>query len=376
MMPSWWSSPTQRYRVLLLIAGLVLALLILSSAWAALVPFMIGLVIAYILSPFVNFIDRHAPRFMRRAGVSRPLAILLAYIFLFGLISGLLSYFIPAVVSQSTEFGRAVPDYLDRLDTLLRHDLSEFLDRVPVEIRSAVEGSVDQLVLGLTDALQRGLGQTVRTIPQTVSFVLGVVIVPFWMFYVLNDEAKAIRSFYGLIPEKAREDVRCIASIVDDLLSAYIRGKLLVSLLVGVMCLIALLIIGVDLALLLATFAGMFEFIPILGPYLGAIPAMLVALLGNPGSALWVALAYFIIQQIESIFLSPRIAGSAVRFHPAVVMVLVLVGSEVAGLWGMFFVVPVAAVARDVFRYLYLRTTERGATPQMALEILRARSIL
>jgi predicted PurR-regulated permease PerM len=78
---------------------------------------------------------------------------------------------------------------------------------------------------------------------------------------------------------------------------------------------------------------------------------------------------------VENLFLVPRIAGSAVRFHPAVVMVIVVVGAEVAGIWGLLLGVPVAAIARDVYQYLYLRTTERGATPKMALDALRARSL-
>jgi len=118
--------------------------------------------------------------------------------------------------------------------------------------------------------------------------------------------------------------------------------------------------------------AEVFELVPILGPYLGAVPAVLIALLKRPILALWVALCFFAIQQIENLFLVPRIAGNAVRFHPAVVMIIVVVGAEVAGVWGMLLGVPLAAMVRDVFRYLYLRTTERGATPQMALESLRA----
>jgi len=124
---------------------------------------------------------------------------------------------------------------------------------------------------------------------------------------------------------------------------------------------------------LLGTLAGIFELIPILGPYLGAIPAVLIALMNRPTQAFWVALSFAAIQQFENVFLVPRIAGNAVRFHPAIVMVVVIVGSEVAGLWGMLLGVPVAAVIRDVFQYLYLRTTERGATPELALECLRAR---
>jgi len=71
----------------------------------------------------------------------------------------------------------------------------------------------------------------------------------------------------------------------------------------------------------------------------------------------------------------PRISGKAVRFHPAIVIILVLVGSEVAGIWGMLLAVPMAAIIRDVARYLYLRTTDKGATPEMAMETLRARSL-
>ncbi|NLG50787.1 MAG: AI-2E family transporter, partial [Chloroflexi bacterium] len=194
------------------------------------------------------------------------------------------------------------------------------------------------------------------------------------LFYVLNDADKVRRGFYDLIPEAAREDVRCIISIIDGLLSSYVRGQLLLALLVGLMATIALLILGVDLALLLGTFAGIFEMIPILGPYLGAIPAILMALLNRPITAFWVAVTFFAIQQFENVFLVPRISGNAVRFHPALVMIVLVVGSEVAGLWGMLLALPLAAILRDVFRYLYLRTTERGATPEMALEFLRASS--
>jgi predicted PurR-regulated permease PerM len=166
--------------------------------------------------------------------------------------------------------------------------------------------------------------------------------------------------------------VRCIFGILDGLLSSYLRGQLILCVLVGVMATISLVILGVDLALLLGTFAGIFELIPILGPYLGAVPAVLIALLKQPILAVWVALSFFAIQQIENLFLVPRIAGNAVRFHPAVVMVIVVVGAEVAGVWGMLLGVPLAAMVRDVSRYLYLRTTDRGATPEMAMDSLRA----
>ncbi len=374
-MSSWIASPEKRPRLALIGVVLVLAIVILWTAWAALVPFFLGSILAYLLLPAVNFLDGHAPRFLRRKRWSRPLAIILVYIAGIALVAGILSSFVPVVMDQARVFAKGVPHYLDRIQGLLTYDFTALLETIPPEIRSMVDANLEKAAGAILEGIQRGLGATLRTLSETISFVLGAVIVPFWLFYVLNDVPEARRSFYALVPEGAREDVRCIAVIVDGLLSAYVRGQLLLCLLVGVMATTVLLILGVDLALLLGTVAGIFELIPFLGPYLGALPAVLIALLERPMLALWVAIAFLVIQQIENIFLVPRISGGAVRFHPAWVMIIVVVGSQVAGLWGLLLGVPVAATMRDVFRYLYLRTTERGATPEMALECLRASSL-
>jgi predicted PurR-regulated permease PerM len=348
---------------------------VLVVAWAALLPFFLGLLLAYLLMPVVDFIDRHAPRALQRRRLSRPLAIVIVYIVLIGVVAGALSYFIPAITKQAEAFGEVAPTYWERIQGLLVYDIDPFLEQIPPQIRTAIEANIEQASSTLANALQTGLTVTIRTVSQTVSFVIGMFIVPFWLFYVLNDRDKAKRAIYRLIPEVAREDVRNVGIIVDDLLSAYLRGQLVLMLVVGTMATVVLLIFGIDLALLVGTVAGITELIPVLGPFIGAVPAVLLALLKRPILAVWVALAFFMIQQIENALLVPRISGHAVRFHAAVVMIIVVMGAEVAGLWGLLLAVPVAAVVRDVFQYLYLRTTERGATPKMAYEYLRARNM-
>ncbi len=363
-----------KLRIGLIAALFAFCLGILIAAWTALVPFFLGLLLAYLLAPIVNFLDAHAPNLLRRKGWARPLAILLVYLVGLGIIAGILAYFIPVVIEQARELGKAFPGYLEQLQELITYDFLDFLSQIPPEISKAVEINIAKVTDTLTEAIQKGLGGTIRTVWQTLSFVLGMVIVPFWMFHILNDDKKIRHGFCQVIPEPIREDVLCIATIIDDLLGAYLRGQLLLCLLVGAMATIALLALRVDLALVLGTIAGVFELIPVLGPYIGAAPAVLVAFLRKPITALWVALSFAAIQQIENIFLVPRISGNAVRFHPAAVMIILVIGSEVAGLWGLALSVPLAAMIRDVFHYLYLRTTERGVTPQMALENLRARS--
>jgi len=385
-MNSWFSSPNQRYRMILITVLLVIIVTILIIAWTALVPFLVGAVLAYLLLPSVDFIDRHSPRLLRTRGWARPLAIILVYIAVLGIVAGILAYFIPEVGKQAEVFGKAAGEYLRDFDLQQQWEFlrdgalriveplvpKETLDQLRRPLWELLD--VPKAIETLLTAVQKGLRVTIVTVSQTISFILGIIIVPFWLFLVLKDAAKVRRALYDLVPEKAREDVLCIVTIIDDLLSAYVRGQLLLCLLVGLMATIALLILGVDLALLLGTVAGILEVIPVLGPYLGAIPAVLMVLLDRPMTALWVAITFAAIQQVENIFLVPRISGSAVRFHPALVMIIVVVASQVAGLWGLLLGVPITAVLRDVFRYLYLRTTERGTTPQQALENLRARS--
>jgi len=375
-MNSWLSSPNQRYRAILLTVLLVIIVIILIVAWAALVPFLVGALLAYILLPIVDFLDRHSPRFLRRIGWARPLAIVVVYIAALGVVAGILAYFIPEVSRQAKTLGETIAPYLN-IETI-KSLWSDLWASIPESVRQWIEANlpsvnIQRTVETLLAAVQKGVWVTVTTLSQTISFILGIIIVPFWLFLVLRDAAKVRRELYNLVPEKAREDALCIVTIIDDLLSAYVRGQLLLCLLVGLMATIVLLILGVNLALLLGTMAGILEVVPVLGPYLGAIPAVLLALLKRPVTALWVAIAFAAIQQVENIFLVPRISGSAVRFHPALVMIILVMSSQIAGLWGLLLGVPIAAILRDVFRYLYLRTTERGATPRQALENLHAK---
>ncbi len=374
-MPEWFSSPNERYRFLLVTILVAGCLGILIAAWAALLPFFLGAILAYLLMPAVDFLEHQAPKFLRQTGWTRPLAIILVYLCGIGLIAGMLSYFIPLVTEQANSMARRLPYYADQIQKLVTYDIEPYLQEISPDIRAAIDANIDRAVETLANALQKGLSGTLRTLWQTVSFVLGMLVIPFWLFYILNDRDKVDRAFYSLIPEKSRGDVRCVQTVVDDLLSAYLRGKLVVCLVVGLAATILLLILGVDLAVLLGTIVALLDIVPLIGPWLGGIPAVLIALLDRPAKAVWVAVGFFAIQEIESLFLTPRISGSAVRFHPAVVMVILVVGAEVAGLWGMVLGVPVAAIIRDVFQYLYLRTTEKGVTPEMALDNLRARML-
>jgi len=366
------SSPKHRLRLAIIAVVVLIFVFILVRAWTALVPFFIGTILAYLLLPAVNYLDSHSPKALQNKNVSRPIAIAVVYVVLLALAAGFISYFVPVIGEQAKVLVAAVPGYIARLQELFEYDIARLLESIPPDIRAAFDANLQQNLGSITRALQRGLAVTMATLSQTISFIIGLVIIPFWLFYVLNDEGKGRRIFFGMMPEEIRADVHHIAALVDRTMRSYIQGQFLLCLVVGAMATVALFALGVNLALLLGTFAGIFEIIPFLGPYLGAIPAILVALADRPIIALWVAVAFAAIQQIENIFLVPRISGSAVRFHPAIVMVIIVVASELAGLLGVLIAVPLAAMVRDVLRYLYLRTTPAGDTPEKAFALVCA----
>jgi predicted PurR-regulated permease PerM len=197
----------------------------------------------------------------------------------------------------------------------------------------------------------------------TVTFLIGFLIIPIWLFYVLNDQARARAFIDKLLSPRIRPDFWNIWGIVNKVFSDYIRGQLILGLAVGVMAglgLLLLRLLGFDVRyiLLLALIAGVTELIPIIGPIIGAIPGVLVGFIASdsgPSTGVAVLVVYIVVQQLENNFLVPRIIGESVGVHPAILTVILIAMGQVFGLLGVVLAAPLTAIARDLFVYVYRR---------------------
>jgi predicted PurR-regulated permease PerM len=366
-------SLTLRQKRMLLWLGLgVLVAWVLWAASNVLLPYVLGLVLAYLLFPVVNWLSRHMPQRLRTWGLARPLAIVITYLVVIAIVAGVVAFIVPIVVDQVEVLIDNWPDLTASVEDLWERGLGWYTETLPQEWKATIEGNLRNLLDEVVTAVQSGVVATVRTISGTVGFIIGLVVIPFWLFYILHDESRVKEGVLHVLPQQMRPDVRCMARLIDDVLSAYIRGQLLLVLFVGGMATLSMFIIGVPFAVVLGIVAGMFEVLPYVGPILGAIPAVLVALLSDPISAVWVAVSFFAIQQVENLILVPRIAGESVKLHPAVVMVVLVMGNELGGFLGMLLAVPVTAIVRDVFKYLYLRLADEPLPPEEAMSSVRA----
>jgi predicted PurR-regulated permease PerM len=314
---------------------------------------------------FLWLSERRYLGFLRRA--ARGLAIGLVYLLVLATLVGFFSIFVPVLIEQGKALWvskDAIWGYVSRLG----NNVIEQYRLLPEQVRVQIDESLSKFGAQVGNIVQQAVGGTAVVISYTFSLVLAILIIPFWTFYMLLDSHKLGQTFVHSIPISIREDVLKVVTLIDAVFASYLRGQLILGLIIGAISTIFFGIAGVQFALILGVIAGLFELIPNIGPILGAIPAILVALAQNPTLALVTAIYAVVIQQIENIFITPRVLGRSVQLHPVLVMVVLVIGSELGGLIGLFLAPVTTAALRDVFRYVYFRLEEIPLSPTEALE--------
>jgi predicted PurR-regulated permease PerM len=362
-------TPARRNRLILILALAASMLVILWVARGALLPYIFALGLAYLLAPAVNWLDHRFTRRLRgrRRKATRATAILLVYLLTAGAVVLFFSLIVPVIIQQFAVLWDTRFQLADQGRVLAESVIVWYQQSVPAQLQAQLTSLAEQAGGTAARGLQAGVTRTLSFVTNTFGFVLGLIVIPFFLFYVLYDRAKAMRGAFSLIPVRYRTDTLNLARIVDDNLSAYIRGQLLLCLFIGFVTTVGLTLLGVPFPAVLGLVAGVLEILPFIGPILGAVPAVIVATIQAPLLGLWTLLLFVGIQQAENLLLVPRVSGRAVKLHPAVIMVVLVLGNQIAGFWGLVLAVPVTAIIRDVFKYLYLRFQDEPISPRDAM---------
>ena len=350
----------RRYRMWLVVGSLLVVAWTLWAARGALFPFVIGLTIAYLLEPLVNRVQRLFPSGGVVGRARRTIAVILVYAVALGLAGFGLYIFGTQVAQETVDLAENMPGYVETAREEFKAWNDWYVQTVPESVREQIESNLDEAEAVITSAIKSTLLATVGTVQRVVGLVASLALLPLWIFYLLKDQGKAFDFFYRLWPRPLQRDVRNIVGIVDGVLGAYVRGQLILGAVVGVVTLIGLVVLDIAYATPLAILAGLFEMVPILGPWLSFIAAAIVVLATDPGKIWIVAILFLMIQQLENTFLVPKIQGDAVGMNPAVIMVLLVLGGALFGIIGVIAVVPIAAILRDVFVYIYNRLSEEA----------------
>jgi predicted PurR-regulated permease PerM len=328
-----------------------------------LMPFIAAIITAYLFNPLVTWLQH-------RTRMGRAIWIVVIYVVAFSLLSWVGTWVWPRIAWQYNDIASQLPQIIaTAAETFEVNRTIEVggltLDLAPLE-EQAINAATD-----LGRNLSEGVPHLVFSALEIAIYTLIYLIVT---YYLLLQSKELSHWAANLIPAPYRAEICGLGRQIDQVLSAYIRGQLLLVVIMSVLLYIPLSILQVPYALVIAVASGFLELIPVLGPWTAAIIAMIVALfqsdvpfgLSNLGLAGLLGVIYFTLRQIEDSFIIPNIMGHLVRLHPAVVLFAVLAGGSLAGPLGLLLSIPTAAVIRILLVYLYNKLTDNLRFPDDA----------
>jgi predicted PurR-regulated permease PerM len=307
----------------------------LNALKGVFLPFFLAALITYLLHPVVEFVhEKGLPRFV---------AILLIYFLFFGGTGYAIVKGFPYFVVQMKELMLNVPELAEEYKSLL-YTVDRQTSSLPYSIHSKIEEYIGSMELKAQDTLSAAI----FSVRKIVDYFFVIIVVPFLVFYFLNDFEKIKNACWYITPRKFRHEGKHLVEDIDQSLGGYIRGQLFVGAILGVAAMIALWMVGMPYPILLGIVIAVTDIIPYFGPILGAIPVILIALTIS-WKMVWITVGIMLVLQfIEGNILGPFIVGKNLHIHPVFIIFSLLLGSELAGVPGMILAVPVFAVIKVI----------------------------
>lgn len=335
--------------------------LILFVLW---IVYLILDVIALIFTAFVlaSAITPWVDRLQQRR-IPRVASVIAIYAILFGIISIAIVLIVPALINEVSALASKLPELYSSIAGSV-FGVTQAPDQAATI--SAIEKNLQTLSQGLLQ-LTSGIFGTLSSIFGGVASFITVLVIVFYMTVEEQGMKKLIQS---VAPIKYQPYLLQLIGKIQAKMGSWLRGQLLLSLIIGVTTYIVLAILGVKYAVLLALLAGVFEIIPFIGPILAAIPAVFFAASDSTVRAFIVAGVYLVIQQLENNFIVPKVMQQSVGLNPLVILIAVLIGARLAGFLGAILAVPVAAIVAIFFRDVFedRRTKDARLEPDRSAE--------
>ena len=341
-------------RVAVLIGAAVVVGLVLWMARDAVRPFIVGLLVVYLLDPPV--------RWLTRGRVPRLFAILIVYVVAVVAIVEFLNLTLRPLVNEATQFIEDFPALMEQFDEQLGR-LAEFyagLD-IPPALREYIDAAVAALTTGESSFNPAVLLPLVTGATTFIGGIFAYFLIPVWAFYLLKDRVQLLDAFDRALPAAWRPDTWATLRIVERVFGQWVRGQLLLGLTVGLMTFAGLMFLSVTVdpifgryAVLLSVIAGILDSAGHRTDHRRRSGDPLAATAGLE-AVVAAFFLYLVVQQLENYLLVPKIQGGAVKLHPAVVLFALIIGGSLAGLLGAILALPVTAAGRDIVRYLFRR---------------------
>lgn len=309
------------------VVGVILFVWLLYYLRDILTILLAALLLAAIINPFANWFEGKR--------IPRALAVIIIYIVLLAILGLIVIVLVPPIISEFSDFSQTFPAHLQDLKITYANFLST----------TEQLGLADEVIRGVGDAgsaLSRGIAGFFATVATVAGSLVSVILILVFAFYLVIEKGNLKDLVSFAVPEKYHASLASYFGQISDKISSWVRGQLLVGLIMGVIVYTGLLILGVKYALIIGLLAALLEFIPFVGPIVSAIPAIILGLTYSPLKAVLVAILFWLANRIENDILIPKIMKHATGLNPVITLIAVAVGFKLGGVLGIILAVPTA----------------------------------
>lgn len=310
----------------------------------------IAMILAYILNPLVNKLEKK--------GIKRNFGTIIVYLAILLFLVGLGYLVIPTLTAQIVSFIRNLPSLLDKtaewIDGILKSNNIanvSVLDELEKAIRGYINTSSSKILNWSANAF--------TTITGSIGKLLSLILIPIITYFFLVDKDVIFKKIKAILPKKFINEGFDLYSELDTALSGFVRGRILMAVFVGITTMIVLAIMGIEFAFVIGLITMVGDIIPYIGPFLGLLPAFIFAALKSPIKAVWLTIIFVLIQWIENNIIGPKLLGNSTGLHPLVVLLSIIVGGGMYGIWGMVLSVPLVSVAIIIVKFFLDKKNEK-----------------
>ncbi|MBT2702227.1 AI-2E family transporter [Chryseobacterium sp. ISL-80] len=330
-----------RLGFLLLLFIVLFVFIKLQSLWVPVLQILISLLIPFSVAAFITYLLHPIVESLHQRGLHRGVSILIIYILFFGGAGFAFYKGIPALIRQLRDLTENAPYFAEQYKQMVNNVVDQ-TSTWPAGIHERIEDGINSMEQWLDGVL----AGTMSFLMEIINSILTIAVIPFIAFYMLKDFDAMKKAAWYMTPRQWRQPGARFLHDVDKSLGSYIRGQLLICLIIGVLSSLFFWLAGIKYSLLLGAIVGITNVIPYFGPIIGAIPAVIIAATMSVKMVLLSLVIVFSLQFLEGNILSPLIVGKSLHMHPLMIMFALLAGEEVGGILGLILAVPVLVVLR------------------------------
>lgn len=340
---------------------------------------IIAIIFAYIINPIVNYLERK--------GVKRQFGVIIVYISAILIFGILIVSVIPKTINEVSNLLTSLPGMVDTLIREFNNFLSNVFAKFNIElpenfiniyketnpkvngnvetpqivsnILDSIKGTINELIVKVQGSLMGSLSNVISKLYGFLTSAFRLVLIIIFSFYFSVDKERFMLRVKKAIPNKHREDISYLTRNIDIALQQFIRGRMLMAIFVGLLTMIYLLVLRVDFAIIIGLITCVADIIPFIGPFLGCAPAVLFAFMDSPMKALWVLILFVIVQWVENNILAPKLIGDSTGLNPLVILISIIIGGGIFGVWGMVISVPLTSIIFILVDFIKIKYNDR-----------------